>query len=156
MDETTQIGWVKYAPSNIKKIFNPSEAVQLAAVKRDGTAIRWIHRPTNLVKLEAVKKSPQAILYIKKPSEELQLLAINKSVEVLQYIVKPSEFIQMEAIKKDRRAYIFIKDFNIIKNSKQYWDNNDFHYYLSKKLLPLTEEQYQEVLEDYNTLQLFK
>jgi hypothetical protein len=67
---------VRHNGYDIKKIDNPSEAVQLAAVKERGPAIRVLYRkgiePSEQVQLAAVKNDINSFDWIKNPTEAVK------------------------------------------------------------------------------------
>ena len=68
---TEQLDAVRNSGHYIKRIDNPSEAVQLVAVLENGSSIQYIENPSEAVQLRAVARDPNSIKYIFNPSEEV-------------------------------------------------------------------------------------
>jgi uncharacterized membrane protein YcgQ (UPF0703/DUF1980 family) len=87
------------------------------------------------------------------------LLAVSKDGNLIGQIENASKEVLIEAIKNKTTAYYYLgnhkHNYEVIMETKQYWDTS-FYSYLTLKEFNLTEEQYKEVLEIYNTLDLFK
>ena len=109
MTDKELIEKVKYDPEYIKRIKNPSEAVQLAAVSEDPYAIEYIKNPTESVQLAAASENAYVIQYIENPIEAVQLLAIEEDEELIKYIKNPTAAVQLAAVKKDEFSIIYIK-----------------------------------------------
>ena len=86
-------------PSNIKKLSNPSEQLQIVAVKRDPNLIFSLDNPSISVWRTVLEVDPMYIKYIDSPTQELQMLAICKAIRTLEYIKKPTKVIQRYVIK---------------------------------------------------------
>jgi hypothetical protein len=99
--------------------------------------------------LAAVKNDGCTIQYIKNPSLEVQLEAVKHSFFALECIDNPYEEVQIEAVKQNKKALQYITDYNIIKKLRPYWSE---YINLSK----LTKEQHEEIVEEMQTLELFK
>ena len=108
LDEEVQIELVKDDANNIKRIKNPSEAVQLAAVQKQGHSIEYIINkgitPSETVQLAAVKQTGYAIEHIDNPSEAVQLAAIERNGLAIEYIDNPSEQVQLAAVEQNSIA----------------------------------------------------
>lgn len=86
-------------PSDIKKLSNPSDQLQIIAVKRQPDLIFSLKNPSIHVWRTALELEPMYIKYIESPIQELQMLAITKSIKTLEYIKKPTKVIQRYVIK---------------------------------------------------------
>jgi hypothetical protein len=184
--EELQLAAVETFGFAIEYIDNPSEAVKLAAVKNFGQAIQYIDSPSEEVMLAALNQDFDSIgcfanqisdefitniiskcvnissfsflrfLQCKHLSNELKKQFIQRDVSAIQYLINPSEELKIFAIKTSPRAFYYIKDYDTIMKTKEYWDNDYFPFYLKENMFSLTEDQYQEILQIYNTLELFK
>jgi hypothetical protein len=78
--EKQQIAMVRKTTAGIKKIKNPSEAVQLASLKSYGWCnLKYIENPTEAVQLTAVSYSGYAIMYIENPPPNLIKIALTQT-----------------------------------------------------------------------------
>jgi hypothetical protein len=66
--EESQIEYVQKDYQRIRRIVNPSEAVQLAAVNSNAYSFKYIKNPSEAVQLAAVSKVGSTIRYCKNPS----------------------------------------------------------------------------------------
>lgn len=152
--ETLQLAAINADCWAIGRIKNPTLAAQLAAVNINAPTISRIKNPFYEVQVLAVTKHDDSIRYINNPTEEIMLLAVKQDGYNICNIKNPSERVQIEAIKDTTEAYFYIKDYNIIKKTKEYWDKT-FYNCLVKNIFRLTPEQRAEILEEYNVLRLF-
>jgi hypothetical protein len=125
------------------------------ALNGNSFAIQYIEKPTAAMKLQAVKTDPYSIVHIGNPSEKLQLLAVNQNGTIISYIKHPTEKVKIAAIKNNTKAYLNVKDYYIIMQTKEYWDDY-FYHLLLKNHFNLNKKQHKQILEQYNLLQLFK
>jgi hypothetical protein len=89
--EKQQVDMVKKYPKDIKRISNPSVAVQLAAVDKNCYAIQYIDTPSEEAQLAAITYNAGAFISIKNPSEAAQKLAISLNpLAIVRYIKSPS------------------------------------------------------------------
>lgn len=86
-------------PSNIKKLSDPSDQLQIVAVKRDPSLVFYLKEPSIHVWRTVLELEPMYIKYIDAPIQELQMLAISKSIKSLEYIKNPTKVIQRYVIK---------------------------------------------------------
>jgi hypothetical protein len=133
----------------LEYVKNPSDAVKLAAVKENYISLRCIKNPSEELQLLAVNIDGYAIQYIVNPTEKVQLAAVTKSPYAIKLIKNPTEAAMITAIKSCSGCLKYITDYNVIMQTKEYWDKD-------LNLSDLTEEQFNEVAEMYNTLDLFK
>ncbi len=138
--EKQQITMVKRNGFNIKKITNPSEAVQIAAVTNNGNAIHTIINmgiiPKEAVQLAAVKQNPHMIRSLENPSEAVQMVVAGDAYAswLVTYIHNPSplairtsltnqQFINAQSAYEEAVKVIF-KDNNILmKKWLRYGEN---------------------------------
>jgi hypothetical protein len=153
--EAVQLAVINTYCWSIEFIKKPTLAAQLAAVNRNAPTISRIKNPFHEVKIITVTKHGASIDCINNPTEEMKLLAVKQDGINLALIKNPSEQVQIEAIRNTTEAYFYVKDYNVIKKTKEYW-NNRFYYYLVKNIFDLTPEQQTEIIEEYEVLQLFK
>lgn len=86
-------------PSEIKKVSNPSDQLQIVAVKRQPILVFSLKNPSIHVWRTVLESEPMYIKYIESPIQELQMLAITKSIRTLEFIKKPTKVIQRYVIK---------------------------------------------------------
>lgn len=86
-------------PSNIKKLSDPSDQLQIVAVKRDPSLVFYLKSPSIHVWRTVLEIEPMYIKFIDAPIQELQMLAISKSIKSLEYIKNPTKVIQRYVIK---------------------------------------------------------
>ncbi len=138
-DQIAMIRKSKLGDDGIRKIVNPSEAVQLASVNHNGFSIKYIKTPSETVQLAAIECGWNAIMYIKNPCESAQLLSIITVPAAIQYIKKPTPKVIITILK----TQVFINDkgkYN--KFVKEHFDNNTI---LMKKWL-----RYGEAMREKN------
>lgn len=118
ISEEKLIELIKARPSLIKRLIDPSEAVQLAAVEAEPEMLEFIYNPTERVQLAAVSGFGDTIRFIDNPSEAVQLAAVKKSpywalAAIAEKNIRPSEAVQLTAVKLDGAAVHWLIDNNI-------------------------------------------
>lgn len=86
------------------------EQRNLAAVQNDGGAIRRIQNPSEAVQMAAVRNDPDAIAFIDKPSEAVQLIAVSCDGLAIRHIPDARKNVQKEAVRRDGAALQYIQN----------------------------------------------
>ena len=146
--EQEQLETIEVDPNYIKRIKNPSEAVQLAAVKRNLYIIEYLINkginPSEAVQLAAVQQDGYVIYHINNPSEVVQLAAVQQNGYAIEYIDNPSERVKLAAVTENGHAIERIDNpskqviFTVLTNHNFIQNNNKYHGYDSavRKLFP--------------------
>ena len=107
---------VRFLPTDIRFVPNPSEELQWAACKTDGRAIAGIRNPSEQLQLEVVNKHggyiADVLQTVRKPSQAVQIAALKQGSSATAMLVfnhimargiRPTPAVQMAAVSQDFR-----------------------------------------------------
>lgn len=100
---------LRFIPSAIRFIRNPTEAQKLKAVRSNGLMIQYIKNPSEAVRVAAVEEDCYAIEHIKNPSEKVQLAVIKCYPGAIGYIKRPTKRVQIEVVSANPFLIKYIK-----------------------------------------------
>lgn len=149
LTEEEKLDCIKQDYTFIKKLKNPSEALQIAAIKTSIEALKYLKKPSEKVLKEAINEDYKVLEFIKNPSTALQLEALPYGYKkVLSLLENPSKETQLEAISFDPFALEFIKnplEEVQIKAINEYSNNIYSSYYDFNKLISFIENPSEKV-----------